>query len=47
MKPQLADEALDQLFREARTYSAWIDKPITDATLRHLYELTKMGAHKR
>ena len=30
MNNVLGDEALDQLFREARTYSAWLDKPVTD-----------------
>jgi 3-hydroxypropanoate dehydrogenase len=39
----LADAALDQLFREARTYSAWLDKPVTDDTLQRLYDLAKWG----
>lgn len=43
MKTVLADEALDQLFREARTYTAWLDKPVTDETLRRLYDLMKWG----
>jgi 3-hydroxypropanoate dehydrogenase len=43
MKSVLADEALDQLFREARTYTAWLDKPVTDETLRRLYDLMKWG----
>jgi len=43
MKSVLADEALDQLFREARTYSAWLDKPVTDDTLQRLYDLLKWG----
>jgi 3-hydroxypropanoate dehydrogenase len=43
MKNVLADAALDQIFRSARTYSAWQDKPITDDTLRQLYELMKWG----
>lgn len=37
----LSDEALDQLFRNARTYSAWLDVPVTDDTLRRLYDLMK------
>lgn len=40
----LADEALDQLFLEARTINAWRAKPVTDAQLERLYDLTKMGA---
>jgi 3-hydroxypropanoate dehydrogenase len=43
MKGELADEALDQLFREARTYTAWLDKAVSDDTLRRLYELMKWG----
>ena len=39
----LGDEALNQLFREARTHSAWLDKHINDDTLRQLYDVTKWG----
>jgi 3-hydroxypropanoate dehydrogenase len=39
----LGDEALDQLFREARTHSAWLDKPVTDDTLRQLYDVMRWG----
>jgi 3-hydroxypropanoate dehydrogenase len=39
----LSDEALDQLFRNARTYAAWLDTPVSDATLRQIYELMKWG----
>ena len=35
--------ALDQIFRTARTYRAWADRPVTDETLRTLYELMKWG----
>ena len=42
-KNVLGDEALDQLFREGRTYSAWLDKPVTDGMLRRLYDLMKWG----
>jgi 3-hydroxypropanoate dehydrogenase len=37
----LDDPALDLLFREARTVSAWLDRPVTDAQLRALYDLAK------
>jgi 3-hydroxypropanoate dehydrogenase len=37
----VADAALDQLFREARTHSAWLDVPVGDDLLRELYELMK------
>ena len=39
----LSDEALDQLFRTARSYSYWLKKPVSDDTLRRLYELMKWG----
>lgn len=39
----LSDDALDQLFNEARTYNGWLDKPVSDDQLRAIYDLTKMG----
>lgn len=39
----LNDEALDQLFREARSFSYWQDKPVSEEQLAALYELMKMG----
>lgn len=39
----LNDATLDQLFREARTHNAWLDKPVTDDALRQLYDLMKWG----
>lgn len=43
MKRPLDDRTLDQLFRTARTYPTWQDRPVTDAQLRELYELLKWG----
>ncbi len=40
---QLNDEALAQLFTEARTHNGWQDRPVDDALLHTLYDLTKMG----
>jgi 3-hydroxypropanoate dehydrogenase len=37
----LDDEVLDQLFRKARTHSSWLDRPVSDETLRELYDLVK------
>jgi 3-hydroxypropanoate dehydrogenase len=37
------DEELKLLFTEARTHSAWLDRPVDDALLRRLYDLTRMG----
>jgi 3-hydroxypropanoate dehydrogenase len=39
----LPSEAMDQLFRQARTHNAWLDKPVTDHTLHQLYDLMKWG----
>lgn len=35
------DDALDLLFRRARTHNFWLDKPVSDETLRALYDLLK------
>src|ERR1700704_3154442 len=43
MGQKVDDAALDTLFREARSYSKWQQKPIPDATLRDLYDLVKWG----
>jgi 3-hydroxypropanoate dehydrogenase len=39
----LDDHALDQIFREARTHIAWLDRPVSDELLRQAVELAKMG----
>ena len=39
----LGDEALDQLFRKARTHNAWLDRQVSDEVLRQLYDLMKWG----
>jgi len=39
----VSDDALDQLFRNARTYRAWLDRPVSEETLRQLYERLKWG----
>jgi 3-hydroxypropanoate dehydrogenase len=43
MSHPLNDEALDTLFRGARTHNAWLKKPVKDETLRQLYDLLKWG----
>ncbi|GLQ91791.1 malonic semialdehyde reductase [Dyella acidisoli] len=43
MSEKLADVALDQLFRTARTYNAFLPKEVTDEQLHALYELAKFG----
>lgn len=39
----ITDEALDLLFRQARTHKSWLDKPVSDSLLQAVYELAKMG----
>lgn len=39
----LDDHALAHLFTEARTHSAWLDKPVEDALLKQLHALAIMG----
>ena len=39
----LDDKALRQVFTEARTFNAWLDKPVTDAQLKAISDLMKMG----
>ncbi|MFM0172762.1 malonic semialdehyde reductase [Paraburkholderia sediminicola] len=39
----LSDQALDQLFREARTHNGWQQKPVDDAMLKQLIELVLLG----
>lgn len=43
MSEMLSDTALDQLFRNARTFNAWLDREVTDAQLHKLYDLLKFG----
>src|ERR1700736_5629960 len=34
---------IEKLFRDARTHSAWLDKPVSDETLREIYNALKWG----
>jgi len=43
MKNPLPNDALAQIFLEARTYNGWLDKPVTDEQLRQVYNLMKWG----
>ena len=42
-KTPISQEALDQLFREARTHSAWLPEPVPVEILRKAYELARLG----
>ncbi|MCU0241133.1 MAG: malonic semialdehyde reductase [Vicinamibacteria bacterium] len=43
MDKALDTAALDQIFRTARTFNGWQKKDVSDALLRELYDLAKMG----
>ncbi len=43
MTKALDDAALAALFTEARTHNGWTDDPVSDETLKALYDLVKMG----
>ena len=42
-RPVLDDAACDLLFREARSHNGWLDRPVTDETLKAAFDLTRMG----
>jgi 3-hydroxypropanoate dehydrogenase len=43
LKSTVSADALDQLFREARTHSAWLPDPVPVELLRKAYELARLG----
>ena len=43
VKTAISPEALDQLFCEARTHSAWLPEPVPVELLRKAYELARLG----
>ena len=43
MATPLDDAALDTIFRTARTYNGYTDAPVTEADIRAIYDLLKMG----
>lgn len=43
MNAPLDDAALDQLFRTARTYNGYTDRPVSTAQLHAIWDLMKMG----
>jgi hypothetical protein len=46
-KMRVSDDALDLVFRKARTYNAWLPKPVPEELLRQLYDTLKWGQHER
>ncbi|WP_404477513.1 malonic semialdehyde reductase [Novosphingobium sp. BL-52-GroH] len=43
MGAQISDGALDQLFRTARSYNGYLDKPVSETQLRAIWDLLKFG----
>ncbi|MBR9833674.1 MAG: malonic semialdehyde reductase [Alphaproteobacteria bacterium] len=43
MKKPVNDYALDLIWRHGRTYNGWTDQPVSETTIRAIYDLTKMG----
>lgn len=43
MSQPLSDAALDQLFRTARSYNGYLDRPVATEQLHAIWELMKMG----
>ncbi|MGB7283329.1 MAG: malonic semialdehyde reductase [Candidatus Acidiferrum sp.] len=43
VKTPIPEHTLDQLFREARTHSAWLPKAVPVELLRSAYELARLG----
>lgn len=43
MNAPLNDHALDQLFREARSFNAYLDKPVEESQLHDIWNLMKFG----
>ncbi len=43
MSQPLNDAALDQMFRTARTYNGYLDRPVATEQLHAIWELMKMG----
>jgi 3-hydroxypropanoate dehydrogenase len=43
MNETLTDNGLDVIYRNARTHTVWLPKPVDDALLKQAYDLAKMG----
>lgn len=37
------EQAIDTVFRKARTHSRWQDRPVPEETIRAIYDLARMG----
>jgi 3-hydroxypropanoate dehydrogenase len=43
LKREADSVSLDQLFRHARTHTAWLPKPVPESMLREIYDLARLG----
>ena len=43
MSHAIDDDALDVIFRQARTYQGWLPEPVDDRLLRQIYDLARLG----
>ncbi len=43
MSTPISITSIQQLFTQARTHHAWLDKPVTNGLLQEIYDLTKWG----
>jgi 3-hydroxypropanoate dehydrogenase len=43
MSKVMSNDGLDLIFRNARTYNGWQDRPVEDALLQQVYDLARMG----
>lgn len=43
MTEVLSAAALDRLFNDGRSYNDWLDQDVSDAEIRQIYDLLKMG----
>lgn len=43
MNKAMTEQGLDLLFRQARSQNGWLDQPVSDDTLKKLYDLMRWG----
>ena len=43
LKPVLSDRALDQMFRQARSFNGWLDHDVSDIQVQGIVDLMKMA----
>lgn len=40
---KIVESSLNQIFKEARTYTKWLDKPVSEDFLKDIYEVMRLG----